>query len=262
MALTVYKLPDRYARIVDLEWYRSLRDPTAGMKDAAEVVGRVIADVEREGDVAVARYMQQWTDPGFAAGSIRVDPYQIEVALDRLDPMLRSTLERAIDNVRAYQQHIKPAEPSSILLNGAELGLRFTPMDSVGLAVPGGRASYPSSVVMLAVPALVAGVPADAISVVTPPPTRPDDHRVQHVEAADVSALVLAACALLGISRVYRVGGAQGIAALALGTETIEPVDLIAGPGNIYTQLAKLQLAGRVGDRWVLWPQRDRCACR
>jgi histidinol dehydrogenase len=132
-------------------------------------------------------------------------------------------------------------------IGGAELGLRFTPVDSAGLAVPGGRAAYPSTVVMLAVPAQAAGVRADAISVVTPPPTRSSGDSGGEASGGDVAPLVLAACALCGVERVYRIGGAQAIAALALGTESVEPVDMIVGPGNVYTQLAKLQLSGRVG---------------
>lgn len=219
-----------------------LRESVSLTGEAAQTVGKIISDVRLEGDDAVVRYMRRWTDPQFDASRIAVTASELTRALEQLSPELREALELAIAQVRAYQRHIRPADPKPVVLGGAELGLRFTPVASAGLAVPGGKASYPSSVIMLAVPAIEAGVPVDKLSVVTPPPTRKGDEPV-----GDVSALVLATCSLLGIKRVYRVGGAQAIAALALGTKTIEPVDMIVGPGNVYTQLAKLQLAGQVG---------------
>jgi histidinol dehydrogenase len=156
---------------------------------------------------------------------------------------MRRVLEKSIEHVAAYQKHIMPVEPKALTLDGAELGLRWTPMQRVGLAVPGGKAAYPSSVIMLAVPALAAGVPADGISIVTPPPTR----KPEGGGGGDVNPLVLATCALVGVENVFRIGGAQAIAALAFGTQTVPAVDFIAGPGNRYTQLAKQQLIGRVG---------------
>jgi histidinol dehydrogenase len=223
-------------------WFQDLKASASASGEAAGAVAAIIDDVRRHGDEAVVRYMQKWTDPSFSAGRIRVTPDELAAALRAIDPELRRALETAIDHVRRYQDHIRPLDLDPVTIDGAELGLRFTPVDSVGLAVPGGKAAYPSSVVMLAVPAQAAGVPADRISVVTPPPTR-----LANAPAADVSPLVLAACALVGVERVYRIGGAQAIAALAFGTATVQPVDMIVGPGNIYTQLAKQQVAGRVG---------------
>lgn len=210
--------------------------------EEGKTVARIIDDVRRGGDPAVVRYMRQWTDPGFKASRIRVRESEMRAALRALDSAMRRTLETSIQNVTTYQDHIRPRDTSSIQIDGATLGLRFTPVSSVGLMVPGGRASYPSSVIMLAVPAIAAGVDVESISVATPPPTRRPGEA-----GGDVSPLVLATCALLGISRVYRIGGAQAVAALALGTKSVDPVDLIVGPGNVYTQLAKQQLAGRVG---------------
>ena len=228
--------------LTEQPWFQDLQTSAAAGGKAADAVAAIIQDVRRHGDAAVVRHMREWTDPSFSAARIRVSADELAAALRTLDPELRRALETAIDHVRRYQEHIRPCDPAPITIDGAELGLRFTPVDSVGLAVPGGKAAYPSSVVMLAVPAQAAGVPADRISVVTPPPTRLGD-----VPPADVSPLVLAACALVGVERVYRIGGAQAIAALAFGTESIQPVDMIVGPGNIYTQLAKQQVAGRVG---------------
>lgn len=219
-----------------------LRATVAATGEAAQTVAQIIDDVRREGDEAVVRYMRKWTDPNFTADRIRVTTEELDVAERSLDPELREALRLAIDNVRAYQTHVRPRDPEPIEINGARLGMRFTPVDSVGLAVPGGKAAYPSSVIMLAIPAQAAGVDPASISVVTPPPTRQGDEPTR-----DIAPLVLAACRLCGIERVYRIGGAQAIAALALGTQTVQRVDMIVGPGNLYTQLAKQQLAGTVG---------------
>ncbi len=221
-----------------------LRATTELTGEAADTVARVIEDVRMSGDEAVARYMQTWTDPDFTPDRIRVEPQDLAAAVKRITPELRDTLAAAIDNVRKYQSHIMPASPDAFTSCGAELGMRFVPVERCGLAVPGGKAAYPSTVIMLAIPAIVAGVSPEKISVVTPPPTRsPDDETSAH----DVPDLVLAACHLCGISKVYRIGGAQAMAALAFGTQTVDPVDLIVGPGNIFVQLAKAQLSGRVG---------------
>jgi histidinol dehydrogenase len=219
-----------------------LRPPVGHDSEAARTVASILADVRAHGDEAVVRYMRKWTDPEFDAARIRVSEDELERAERTLDPALRKALVQAIDNVRAYQSHLMPASPEPIVHGGAEMGLRFTPVDRVGLAVPGGTASYPSSVIMLAVPALVAGVAPDDICVVTPPPTRKGDEPAQ-----DVAPRVLAACKLVGIRNVYRIGGAQGMAALAFGTQTVRPVDMIVGPGNTYVQLAKAQLSGVIG---------------
>src|SRR5690606_5592103 len=125
----------------------------------------------------------------------------------------------------------------------AELGLRYTPVDSVGLCVPGGAAVLFSTLIMLAVPAILAGVPTANISVISPPPKR----KHYNHPAVYISPIVLATCHLLGLQRVYRIGGAQGVAALAYGTASVPPVDLIAGPGNVYVQLAKAQCSGVTG---------------
>lgn len=219
-----------------------LRATTFGSPEAAQTVAKIIHEVAAEGDAALVRYMRQWTDPDFSASRIRVSQQELDDAERSLDPALKHALVTAIEHVREYQTHILPQAHQPIHIDGAELGLRFTPMQRVGLAVPGGRAAYPSSVVMLAVPALAAGVPSDGLCVVSPPPTRRAGEPV-----FDISPLVLAACKLTGVKHVYRIGGAQAMAALALGTQTVSPVDFIAGPGNVYTQLAKQQLLGKVG---------------
>ncbi len=228
--------------LLSQSWFVALRQSASATGTEAAQVAEILRDVSEQGDEAVVRYMRRWTDPAFDMARIRVAEAELDAALRSLEPALRDALAAAIQNVRAYQQHILPKDPPPVKIRGAEMGLRFTPVSSVGLTVPGGRAAYPSTVVMLAAPALAAGVAVDSISVVSPPPTW-----AQGQAGGDVSPLVLATCAMLGIRRVYRVGGAQAIAALAFGTATIPPVDMIVGPGNLYTQLAKQQVAGRVG---------------
>lgn len=227
------------------ELLNRLRFTASASSDAAAVVARVIEDVRAEGDEAVVRYMRRWTDPSFSVERIRVRQSELDAAERAMPARLRDAIERAIDHVRAYQRHVMPSDPGTITLDGCELGMRFSPVASCGLTVPGGTAVLFSSLLMLAVPAQVAGVPSERISVVSPPPTR----RAEDTgPVGDISPLVLATCRLLGVERVYRIGGAQAVAALALGTGSVEPVDLIAGPGNVYVQLAKQQLAGLVGS--------------
>lgn len=219
-----------------------LRPPVGLDSEAARTVAEIINHVRRDGDEAVAHYMRRWTDPGFAKDRILVSQAELDQAERDLSPALRAAIHGMIENVRAYQSHLVPQPPAPLVHGGAEMGLRFTPVDSVGLAVPGGTAAYPSSVVMLAIPALVAGVPPERLCVVTPPPTRSGDG-----PARDVAPLVLAACKLAGVQKVCRIGGAQAMAALAFGTELVPKVDMIVGPGNTYVQLAKAQLSGVIG---------------
>ncbi|MCC6579876.1 MAG: histidinol dehydrogenase [Phycisphaeraceae bacterium] len=219
-----------------------LRQTASASGEAAATVQRIIEDVREHGDAAVVRYMRQWTDPDFTADRIRVMPEELAAAEASLSKPMRDALTRSIEHVRAYQRHILPQPPAPVMIDGAELGMRFTPVDSVGCAVPGGAAVLFSTLIMLAAPAQVAGVPASRISVINPPPTRKGDE-----PAGDISPLVLATCRLLGIDKVYRIGGAQAIASLAFGTAEVEPVDLIAGPGNVFVQLAKQMVSGVVG---------------
>jgi histidinol dehydrogenase len=208
-------------------------------RDAAAVQA-ILADVARRGDDALVEISKRFDDPGFSADQIRVRPDEMKQAAGRVPDELMSALGRSISQVREYQQHIRPADPSPLRRPGVELGLRFTPLDSAGLYFPGGKASYPSSLIMLAVPAQVAGV--SRIVVCTPP------------SRFGRSDLVLAACHELKLTDVYRAGGAAAIAAMAFGTSTIPAVDKIVGPGNAYVQLAKRALAGCVGIDGFLGP--------
>jgi histidinol dehydrogenase len=206
--------------------------------DAA--VRAVLYDVATRGDDAIVDSSRKFDDPNFTALQIRVTPDEMRDAATRVPADLMAALRRSIAQVREYQTHILPKAPDTLRRPGVELGLRFTPLDSAGLYFPGGKASYPSSLIMLAVPALVAGV--RRIAVCTPP------------SKYGRSDLVLAACHELGLRDVFRAGGAAAIAALAFGTKTIPSVDKIVGPGNTYVQLAKRALAGAVGIDGFLGP--------
>ena len=214
--------------------------PDGPAAEMAAVVRDALADVKRRGDAAIVDSARKFDDPDFTAGQIRVDLDETEAAVGRIPGALCDALRRSIDQVREYQTHILPADPPPLVRGGVTLGLRHTPLDSAGCYFPGGKASYPSSLVMLAVPAQVAGV--GRVAVCTPP------------SKYGKSDAVLAACHLLGLEHVYRAGGAAAIGALAFGTETIEPVDKIVGPGNKYVQIAKRMVSGGVGVDGFLGP--------
>jgi len=221
-----------------------LRGTTSLVGETAERVSEIIENVRVRGDAALVDLMREFADPAFEASRIRVAESDFEAAEASLDPALRASLEASIANVRRYQQHILPGPVEPVTLGGAELGLRHSAVESAGLTVPGGAAALFSSVIMLAVPALVAGVDPKKIRIVHPPPTLAAG---ESDAPREISPVVLATCRLLGVETVYRIGGAQAVAALAYGTESVEAVDLIAGPGNVYGQLAKQMLAGVVG---------------
>lgn len=207
---------------------------------AVAAVTAILADVAHRGDDALVDSSKKFDDPNFTKDQIRVSKQEMKEAAGRVPPDLMSALKRAIAQVREYQTHILPKEPATLKRDGVELGLRFTPLDSAGLYFPGGKASYPSSLIHLAVPAQVAGV--GRIVVCTPP------------SKYGRTDLVLAACHELNLDYVFRAGGAAAIAAMAFGTQTIPAVDKIVGPGNTYVQLAKRALAGAVGVDGFLGP--------
>jgi len=224
------------------EKLRGLRNTASLTSSEAQVVAQLVEDVRVRGDDAVVDAMRRWTDPDFTAQRIQVDAREMERAEAELDPDLRKALEDAIANVRAYQAHIRPTDPPPIELAGAELGLRFTPVASAGLTVPGGVAVLVSTLVMLAVPAIAAGVPPQSLRVVNPPPTRRPG-----AATSDIAPELMACCRMLGIETLYRIGGAQAVAALAFGTDRVQPVEMIAGPGNVFVQLAKQTVSGACG---------------
>jgi histidinol dehydrogenase len=214
--------------------------PQRGGSDPAtrEIVARILDDVLRRGDEAVREYTRRFDGVDLAPGEWALDSARWQGALDRVDPALRAALAQAVDRVREYHRHQREDGFRLEAPDGSVVGMRVTPLDRVGLYVPGGKASYPSSVVMNAVPALVAGV-QEIVAVV--PPT-------------GVTDVVLAACALSGVTRIFRIGGAQAVAALAFGTATVPRVDKIVGPGNRWVAEAKRQVVGQVGIDMIAGP--------
>jgi histidinol dehydrogenase len=215
---------------------RAFDDHSQAMRD----VEATLRDVAGCGDEAIVDSARRFDDPNFTADQIKVSATEMAAASGRVSAEIMSALRRSIAQVREYQMHVMPTPPAPLRRPGVELGMRFTPLDSAGLYFPGGKASYPSSLIMLAVPAQVAGV--KRIVVCTPP------------SAYGRSDVVLAAAHELGLTDVYRAGGASAIAAMAFGTATVPAVDKIVGPGNAYVQLAKLALAGSVGIDGLLGP--------
>ena len=209
-------------------------DPGVGRDVAA-----VLADVRARGDAAVADYTARFD--GFALGEAwRIGPEACREAYKALDRDLREALELAASRIRAYHEQQLPEDRDYTDHIGMRLGARWLPVEAAGLYVPGGRAAYPSSLLMNAIPARVAGV--ERLVVVTPTP------------GGTVNPLVLAAAHICGIEEIWRVGGAQAIAALAYGTGRIARVDVITGPGNAWVAEAKRQLYGVVGIDMVAGP--------
>jgi len=199
-----------------------------------EVVRRIVAQVRERGDAAVAEYAEKLDGVALAPERFRVTREEIESAYASVPDALKESLARAEDNIRAFQEHIKPRAPRRLKnAEGGEICPRLQPLERVGVCVPGGRASYPSTVLMCAVPARVAGV--REVAMVTP--CGPD---------GTVRPETLAAAYLAGVKEIYRVGGAHAVAALAYGTQTIPRVEKIVGPGNIFVTLAKREVYGQV----------------
>ena len=211
-------------------------------------VREIIDAVKQRGDAAVVEYTNRF-DRMQAAGmaDLVLDESRLGAALESIPLEQRQALEVAAERLRSYHQHQKMESWSYTEADGTLLGQQVTPLDRVGLYVPGGKATYPSSVLMNAIPAHVAGV-EDIIMVV---PT-PD---------GEVNKLVLAAACIAGVTRVFTIGGAQAIAALAHGTETIPQVDKIVGPGNIYVATAKSMVFGRVGIDMIAGPSEILVVC-
>ena len=199
----------------------------------AQLVDRIVQDVRQRGDSAVLEYTAKIDGVELTAAGLEVTAEEKSRALAEVDPLLLSSLKRAAENISRFHQEQKENDRpwSSSRGNRSWVGQRRTPMDRAGLYVPGGTAAYPSSVLMTAIPAVVAGV-REVIMMV--PPARD----------GSVNPLVLAAAVVAGVHRIFRVGGAQAIAALAFGTATVPAVDKIVGPGNLFVTLAKKAVYG------------------
>ncbi|WP_419694326.1 histidinol dehydrogenase [Mesorhizobium muleiense] len=209
-------------------------------EDVDAVVRAIIARVRAEGDAALIDYTQRFEKADLKGLGIAVSQDDIAKAYDAADPQTIEALKFARDRIRSHHERQRPNDDRYTDAAGVELGSRWTAIEAVGLYVPGGTASYPSSVLMSAVPAKVAGVERIVMAVPAP--------------GGVINPLVLVAADLTGISEIYRVGGAQAIAALAYGTETIKPVAKIVGPGNAYVAAAKRQVFGTVGIDMIAGP--------
>ena len=209
-----------------------------GGRDVSATVSEIIADVRENGDAALRKYNAKFDGAGDAA--LEVTQQEMDAAYAALDPRLIEVMELAAENIREFHKRQLSSGYVMTRENGAVLGQRVLPLKRVGLYIPGGTAAYPSSVLMNCVPARIAGV--DEVVMTTP------------ASGGAVSDVILAAARIAGVDRVFRVGGAQAVAALAYGTETIPQVDKIVGPGNAFVAEAKRQVFGQVAIDMIAGP--------
>jgi histidinol dehydrogenase len=225
----------------------------AGEDDAIDAAAaRILADVKARGDAAVLEYTNQFDHLGAASVDVlEIGQEELQAALSGLPSVRRAALQTAADRVRAFHERQKQECGSSGFAyteaDGTILGQKVTPLDRVGIYVPGGKAAYPSSVLMNAIPAKVAGVQEIIMVVPTPAGVR--------------NELVLAAAAIAGVDRIFTIGGAQAVGALAYGTRTIPQVDKIVGPGNAYVAAAKRRVFGTVGIDMIAGPSEILVIC-
>jgi len=220
----------------ELSIRRQLAD---GTEQQLQAVKEIIQAVRSEGDAALLRFAKKWDKAELSA--LKVIPQEIQQAAERFDPQLLADLTEAADNIRSYHEGQQQQGYRQDRADGSYVAQRVTAIESAGLYVPGGTAAYPSSVLMNVIPAQVAGV--GRIVVVSPPDSE-----------GNLSDGVLVAAHILGIKELYKTGGAQAIAALAYGTESIQPVDKITGPGNIFVALAKREVNGDVAIDMIAGP--------
>ena len=208
--------------------------------DVDQVVADIIADVRARGDAALLEYTERFDRLTLAPETLRLSSAEVTAEIQKVAPEDRAALELAAERIRAYHAEQMPQDAWWKDASGAELGWRWTPVSAAGLYVPGGLATYPSSVLMNAIPAKVAGVERLAITVPTPD--------------GAINPLVILAAELAGVDEIYRIGGAQAIAALAYGTPSVAPVDKITGPGNAFVAAAKRRVFGKVGIDMIAGP--------
>ena len=209
-------------------------------EDVSRDVTAILKAVRAGGDAALADYTQRFDRHDLNVSGWAVTATETRAALDGISSELRDALELAAARITAYHEKQKPQDSDGVDAAGVRLGARWSAVDAAGLYVPGGRAAYPSSLLMNVIPAKVAGVAR--IAMVTPTP------------GGEINPLVLAAAQIAGIEEIWRVGGAQAVAALAYGTDRVRPVDVITGPGNAWVAEAKRQLYGVVGIDMVAGP--------
>ncbi len=224
--------------IVKLKQQLNLLD---GLSTNRTTVLKIIHDVQKCGDKAVVNYTKRFDKVSLSPDEFRVKDREIEEAYRKMSLSFVKSIQRAITNIQAYQEHIRIRNVSSLKANGVVLDTLYSPLDSVGVYVPGGTASYPSTVLMNVTPARVAGV---GKIIMTTPPAKDGTIPPERLVAARET----------GVHGIYKVGGAQAIAALAFGTETIPKVDKIVGPGNIFVTLAKKEIYGYAGIDMLAGP--------
>ncbi|HJO72948.1 MAG TPA: histidinol dehydrogenase [Rhodospirillales bacterium] len=218
-------------------WLAAARQPSADVDGA---VAAILAEVRAQGDAALISYTKRFDRLELTPETLRVPPDELAAARGSCDAAALEALSLAARRIADFHRRQKPEDLDYVDEAGLRLGQRWSPLASVGLYVPGGTAAYPSTVLMNALPAMVAGVERLVMTVPAPDGT--------------IDPLVLAATELAGVTEVYRVGGSQAIAALTFGTETIQPVDKIIGPGNAYVAAAKRQVFGAVGIDMIAGP--------
>jgi len=224
----------------DVKLNQLLNRDTSVESNVDAVVAPIITDVIARGDAALLEYTERFDGYTLFEPEIEISTKRLTQALESIAVEQRQALEYAAARVRDYHQHQLQESWSYSEADGTELGQKITPIKRAGLYVPGGKATYPSSVIMSAIPAKVAGV--EELIMVSPTPN------------GEINDMVLAAAKLAGVDRVFRIGGAQAIAALAYGTKTIPAVDKITGPGNIFVATAKKQVFGKVGIDMIAGP--------
>ena len=208
--------------------------------DVNEAVAAIIDDVRVRGDAALIELTAKYDRQTLSADSLRIGDDEIDAAMQACAPETKAALELAAQRIGDFHARQKPEDARFTDAAGVEMGHRWTPVDAAGLYVPGGLANYPSSVLMNAIPARVAGVGRVVMVVPTPD--------------GQINPLVLVAAKLAGVDEIYRIGGAQAVAALAYGTNSIAPVNVIVGPGNAYVAAAKKQVFGQVGIDMIAGP--------
>ncbi|MCY9661322.1 histidinol dehydrogenase [Paenibacillus chondroitinus] len=228
-------------RILPASEFELKREVEYGSPEQNETVRRIIDEVRQDGDAALRRMAREFDRVEVA--ELRVSDEEIQAAYAQVDAEFLAALRQAAANIRAFHEKQKRTSWMDLQPDGSLLGQIIRPLKRVGLYVPGGKAAYPSSVLMNAIPAIVAGVPE--IAMVTPPATAGEEGINPHI---------LVAAAEAGVKEIYRAGGAQAVAALAYGTESIQPVDKIVGPGNIYVALAKRFVFGVVDIDMIAGP--------
>ncbi len=209
-------------------------------EDVDAAVSAILHEVQKSGDAAVVAYTNRFDRMNITAADLEISRAEINAEADKCSPEAIAALETAADRIRSYHERMLPEGFSYTDETGVTLGSRWGAVDAAGLYVPGGTAAYPSSVLMNAIPAKVAGV--ERLVMVVPTPD------------GFINPIVMAAARLAGVDQVFRIGGAQAVAALAYGTETIQPVDKIVGPGNAFVAAAKRRVFGTVGIDMIAGP--------